>query len=726
MMMPNNVSNSINFSFISINKFIDDDDDDNDDDDDDDDDEDDEENKNNISTIATVNENDNTIQQSNNKEEDAINVQHYNCYLCKKEKQLEKKKREEEEEEAAAAAATAFSLWRRFIQSLLIFSKGFLRCIRIIFTFTRRFVGQCRRQLKLFVDGKFFQRLILGSILINTLCMGIEHHDQDPTLTLVVEYSNIFFTLLFLVEMILKILAYGPFGYLKNAFNLFDGIIVLLSCSEVVRYFTTITADQSGGDVTNTDEVAAAAAAAISSSSGVSVLRTFRLLRILKLVRFMPALRRQLMIMLKTMDNVATFFSLLLLFIFIFSILGMHLFGCKFYEIKNGEKVHFRKNFNTLLWSTITVFQVLTQEDWNEVLYVGMEKTTSWAALYFVALMTFGNYVLFNLLVAILVEGFSTEDDTPKIAIEDRIRIDAINAIKREDEEREQREQQQQQAQTTAMSLMPNSIVSNSDNNSSCNSRKKRPTTTTAVNKRSKNNKKRSISEYSKSKSLTSNDLDWDDFNKQQQQQQQNKTINNNKRSSINSPTKSKNVSFNKTNHHSNNSIKRINSLDNDNDVNFVICHPNVPLIIKTCATPTHSLSCSDSLALRLTKTSVQMKEEDDPTTKKRRISSSVSFDSSISAIDDNSICLYNSSIGSVSSIYKNSSKINKDIDDTKSTSTITNNSNNLNNSINKSETTINNNNNDDSNLNRISVKIDAQTEVASVSVEKTSNFKYF
>jgi hypothetical protein len=38
-----------------------------------------------------------------------------------------------------------------------------------------------------------------------------------------------------------------------------------------------------------------------------------------------------------------------------------------------------------------------------------MEKTSAWAALYFIALMTFGNYVLFNLLVAILVEGFSSE-----------------------------------------------------------------------------------------------------------------------------------------------------------------------------------------------------------------------------------------------------------------------------------------------------------------------------
>jgi len=43
-------------------------------------------------------------------------------------------------------------------------------------------------------------------------------------------------------------------------------------------------------------------------------------------------------------------------------------------------------------------------------LYNGMSMTSQWSALYFVALMTFGNYVLFNLLVAILVEGFAVDD----------------------------------------------------------------------------------------------------------------------------------------------------------------------------------------------------------------------------------------------------------------------------------------------------------------------------
>ena len=93
----------------------------------------------------------------------------------------------------------------------------------------------------------------------------------------------------------------------------------------------------------------------------------------------------------------------------------MNLFGCKFCQFNNnGERFCERKNFDSLLWAIITVFQVLTQEDWNEVLYNSMEKTSSWAALYYIALMTFGNYVLFNLLVAILVEGFSTEVIIPQ------------------------------------------------------------------------------------------------------------------------------------------------------------------------------------------------------------------------------------------------------------------------------------------------------------------------
>uniref|UniRef100_A0A671VQD9 Calcium voltage-gated channel subunit alpha1 I n=1 Tax=Sparus aurata TaxID=8175 RepID=A0A671VQD9_SPAAU len=232
------------------------------------------------------------------------------------------------------------------------------------------------------VESKYFNRGIMIAILINTISMGIEHHEQPEELTNVLEICNIVFTSMFSLEMILKITAFGSFSYLRNPYNVFDGVIVIISVCEIVG----------------------------QSDGGLSVLRTFRLLRVLKLVRFMPALRRQLVVLMKTMDNVATFCMLLMLFIFIFSILGMHIFGCKFsLKTETGDTVPDRKNFDSLLWAIVTVFQILTQEDWNVVLYNGMAATSPIAALYFVALMTFGNYVLFNLLVAILVEGFQAE-----------------------------------------------------------------------------------------------------------------------------------------------------------------------------------------------------------------------------------------------------------------------------------------------------------------------------
>ncbi|XP_067912589.1 voltage-dependent T-type calcium channel subunit alpha-1H isoform X1 [Heterodontus francisci] len=254
--------------------------------------------------------------------------------------------------------------------------KGKNRCILLWTLFSEK--------MKRIVESKYFNRGIMIAILINTLSMGIEYHEQPEELTNALEISNIVFTSMFALEMILKLLAFGLFGYIKNPYNIFDGIVVIISVWEIIG----------------------------QSDGGLSVLRTFRLLRVLKLVRFLPALRRQLVVLMKTMDNVATFCMLLMLFIFIFSILGMHLFGCKFsLKTENGDTIPDRKNFDSLLWAIVTVFQILTQEDWNVVLYNGMASTSPWAALYFVALMTFGNYVLFNLLVAILVEGFQAEGD---------------------------------------------------------------------------------------------------------------------------------------------------------------------------------------------------------------------------------------------------------------------------------------------------------------------------
>ena len=181
-----------------------------------------------------------------------------------------------------------------------------------------KMISRKRIILKEFVDDKL-QPVILGAILINTLSMAIEHHEQvmikliiykykysifslfkPELLTQIVEYMNIIFAFIFLIEMILKLIAYGTYGYIKDAYNVFDFIIVSTSIYEVIEKLQTINLINS------------------SNSGGISVLRTFRLLRIIKFIRFLPTMRRQFFVLLNSFNNVASFMSLLSLFIFIF------------------------------------------------------------------------------------------------------------------------------------------------------------------------------------------------------------------------------------------------------------------------------------------------------------------------------------------------------------------------------------------------------------------------
>lgn len=104
----------------------------------------------------------------------------------------------------------------------------FLAIIVWVYRLIDRLCSFCRRYVRLLVEHKYFHQGILLAILINTLSMGIEYHNQPEELTAIVETSNIVFSGIFAVEMLLKVVAYGPFKYIANGFNVFDGVIVIL------------------------------------------------------------------------------------------------------------------------------------------------------------------------------------------------------------------------------------------------------------------------------------------------------------------------------------------------------------------------------------------------------------------------------------------------------------------------------------------------------------------
>merc|ERR1719162_2851183 len=89
-------------------------------------------------------------------------------------------------------------------------------------------------------------------------------------------------------------------------------------------------------------------------------------------------------------------------------------------ESKFGDDGIPRANFSNFAWSFVTVFQVLTGENWNEVLYNGILATNfGLGVIYFVLLNLVGNYIILNIFMAILLGNFDGDDEEEEEAAAD-------------------------------------------------------------------------------------------------------------------------------------------------------------------------------------------------------------------------------------------------------------------------------------------------------------------
>ncbi|XP_014476681.1 PREDICTED: voltage-dependent calcium channel type A subunit alpha-1 isoform X3 [Dinoponera quadriceps] len=233
------------------------------------------------------------------------------------------------------------------------------------------------------VKSQQFYWFVIVLVFFNTVCVAVEHYDQPKWLTDFLFYAEFVFLALFMMEMFIKMYALGPRTYFESSFNRFDCIVILGSIFEVIW-----TALKSG-------------------SFGLSVLRALRLLRIFKVTKYWKSLRNLVISLLSSMRSIISLLFLLFLFILIFALLGMQLFGGQF----NFESGTPPTNFNTFPIALLTVFQVLTGEDWNEVMYQGVESQGMAYSLYFIVLVLFGNYTLLNVFLAIAVDNLANAQE---------------------------------------------------------------------------------------------------------------------------------------------------------------------------------------------------------------------------------------------------------------------------------------------------------------------------
>ncbi|XP_063831106.1 voltage-dependent calcium channel type A subunit alpha-1 isoform X3 [Ostrinia nubilalis] len=238
------------------------------------------------------------------------------------------------------------------------------------------------------VKTQWFYWFVIVLVFFNTICVAVEHYKQPKWLTSFLYYAEFVFLGLFMMEMWVKMYALGPRIYFESSFNRFDCVVISGSIFEVVW------SEVKGG------------------SFGLSVLRALRLLRIFKVTKYWSSLRNLVISLLNSMRSIISLLFLLFLFILIFALLGMQLFGGQF----NFEDGTPPTNFNTFPIALLTVFQILTGEDWNEVMYDGIKSQGGIQrgmlySLYFVILVLFGNYTLLNVFLAIAVDNLANAQE---------------------------------------------------------------------------------------------------------------------------------------------------------------------------------------------------------------------------------------------------------------------------------------------------------------------------
>uniref|UniRef100_A0A3P8RT04 Sodium channel protein n=1 Tax=Amphiprion percula TaxID=161767 RepID=A0A3P8RT04_AMPPE len=242
-----------------------------------------------------------------------------------------------------------------------------------------------KQLVKVMVMDPFLDLAITVCIVLNTLFMAMEHYPMTDEFNGMLSIGNLVFSGIFTAEMVLKIIALDPYYYFQTGWNIFDSIIVCLSLMEL----------------------------GLSDVEGLSVLRSFRLLRVFKLARSWPTLNTLIKIIGNSMGALGNLTLVLAIIVFIFAVVGMQLFGknyqdcvCKISKDCALPRWHMKDFFHSFL----IVFRVLCGE-WIETMWDCMEVAGQpLCILVFMLVMVIGNLVLLNLFLALLLSSFSSDN----------------------------------------------------------------------------------------------------------------------------------------------------------------------------------------------------------------------------------------------------------------------------------------------------------------------------
>ncbi|KAG1653438.1 hypothetical protein FOA52_010471 [Chlamydomonas sp. UWO 241] len=192
-----------------------------------------------------------------------------------------------------------------------------------------------------------FDVAMVAVILANIISMFMVHEGQSVEWDNALKIANAVFTGIYIVEMFMKQAAIGFRAYFHDGWCIFDFVVVVVSVTGVICDYAT-TADL----------------------SFILLLRVLRVLRIIKLIPKAKGLKMLMMTLLWSLPALGNVALVLFMFMFIYAIIGMNLFG----NIKLQESIIFMANFRDFPTSMLLLFRMTTIENWNALMWDCMQK----------------------------------------------------------------------------------------------------------------------------------------------------------------------------------------------------------------------------------------------------------------------------------------------------------------------------------------------------------------
>ncbi|KAM3963342.1 LOW QUALITY PROTEIN: voltage-dependent cation channel SC1 [Aphomia sociella] len=258
-------------------------------------------------------------------------------------------------------------------------------------------------------NSRRFEIAIFVLIFLNMLTMGIEHYDQPHSVFFILEVSNAFFTTVFGLEAIVKIVGLR-YHYFTVPWNVFDFLLVLASILGILMEDIMIDLP--------------------ISPTLLRVVRVFRIGRILRLIKAAKGIRKLLFALVVSLPALFNIGALLALITFIYAIIGMSVFG----HVKEQGALDDIVNFQTFGRSMQLLFRLMTSAGWNDVLASLMIQPPECelgehghlngncgspllAITYFTSFIIISYMIVINMYIAIILENFNQAHQEEEIGI---------------------------------------------------------------------------------------------------------------------------------------------------------------------------------------------------------------------------------------------------------------------------------------------------------------------